>query len=84
MTATIYLDPAAIHPVVDGEWHRTRLTGIPKPGQAVTMLCGLVAAATFMPLSERRTHGVPIQCDRCDAIYRRQLGIPPQSARQSR
>ena len=84
MTAVIYIDPAAIHPVVDGEWHRARLTGIPKPGQGITMLCGVTAAASFQPLSERRTHGIPRQCGRCDAIYRRERGIPQQHTRQRR
>lgn len=84
MSAVIYIDPAGIHPVVDGEWHRTRLTGIPQPGQGITMLCGVSAAAEFEPLDQRRTHGTPTQCPRCDAIYRRQLGIPQQHTRQSR
>jgi len=81
MTATIYLDPAAIHPVVDGEWHRTRLTDIPKPGQGVTMLCGVTAAAAFEPLEQRRARGVPRQCAHCDLMYRREQGIPLQQDR---
>jgi hypothetical protein len=84
MTAAIYIDPAAIRPVVDGEWHRTRLTGVPKSGQGITMLCGVTAAAEFLPHEKRRDHGIPTQCSRCDAIYRQENGIPQQHTRQSR
>lgn len=56
--AVIYIDPLAIHPVIDGEWHRTRLAEIPQPGQAITMLC--------------------------DAVCRREQGIPPQQDRLGR
>ncbi|WP_284745941.1 hypothetical protein [Amycolatopsis sp. RTGN1] len=79
MSAAIYVDPQAVHPVIDGEWHR--LTGVLKPGQAFTTLCGLSDTATFLPLSERRTLGIPRQCDRCDVIYRRDHGIPLQQDR---
>jgi hypothetical protein len=84
MNAVIYIDPAAIQPVIDGEGHRTRLTGIPGPGQNVTMLCGLTAAATFEPLDRRHTHGAPTQCAHCDLRYRREHGIPPQQDRLRR
>lgn len=83
MSAVIYIDFETIHPVIDGEWHRTRLTGIPKPGQGITMLCGVAAAATFKPVNQRRNHGVPKACPRCDSIYRRELGIPQQHTRTS-
>lgn len=84
MTALIYIDPSAIHPVIGGEWHRTRLTGIPEPGQGITMLCGATASAAFLPASQRRDHGTPTACPRCDAIYRRERGIPQQDARLRR
>jgi len=84
VSAMIYIDPAAIHPVIDGEWHRTRLTGIPQPGQGVTMLCGVTASAEFEPVEQRRTHGVPRQCPRCDLIYRREHGIPTPQDRLRR
>lgn len=84
MSAVIYIDPSAIHPVINGEWHRTRLLGIPEPGQGITMLCGAAASAAFLPLNQRRDHGVPTACPRCDSIYRREHGIPQQSARQRR
>lgn len=84
MSAVIYIDPAAIHPVIGSEWHRTRLLGIPEPGQGITMLCGASAAASFEPLGNRRARGVPTACPRCDAIYRRELGIPQQNTRLSR
>ncbi|MEQ0564725.1 zinc finger protein [Amycolatopsis sp. NEAU-NG30] len=84
MTAVIYIDFEAIHPVIDGEWHRTRLTGIPKPGQGITMLCGATATAVFQPLNRRRDRGVATACPQCDAIYRRERGIPQQSTRQGR
>lgn len=79
MSAVIYIDPQSIHPVINGEWHRTRLAAIPAPGQGITMLCGVVATATFEPLDQRRAHGVPTQCWRCDLAYRRAHGIavPP-------
>lgn len=76
MTAVIYIDPQAIHPVVDGVWHRTRLLRFPEPGQGITMLCGVTASATFEPLSQRRTHGIPTECPDCDQIYRREHHIP--------
>ncbi len=82
--AVIYIDPEAIHPVVDGKWHRTRLTGIPQAGQRVTMLCGVTASAAFRPLGQRRDHGVPTACPPCDSLYRRERGIPQQHTRQSR
>ncbi|WP_284746463.1 hypothetical protein [Amycolatopsis sp. RTGN1] len=84
MSAVIYIDFEAIHPVIDGEWHRTRLTGIPKPGQGITMLCGATAAAAFQPLNQRRDHGSPTEYPRCDSIYRRERGIPQQHTRQGR
>lgn len=84
VTAVIYIDPQAIHPVIDGEWHRARLSAIPKPGQGITMLCGATAAAAFQPLNERRAHGAPTACARCDSIYRREHGIPQQETRLPR
>ncbi|WP_370963543.1 hypothetical protein [Amycolatopsis sp. cg9] len=81
--AVIYIDPEGIHPIVDGEWHRARLTGIPQAGQSVMMLCGVTASATFRPLDQRRDHGVPTACSRCDSIHRRERGIPQQHTRQS-
>lgn len=83
MAAVIHVDPEAIHPVVDGEWHRARLTGIPKPGQGITMLCGLAETAEFRPLADRRAHGVPRQCPHCDAIYRRERGMAPSPVQRS-
>lgn len=58
-TAVIYLDPLAIHPVINGEWHRTRLTEIPQPGGTITMLCGISATAAFQPLNQRRRRQIP-------------------------
>ncbi|WP_290057440.1 hypothetical protein [Amycolatopsis solani] len=84
LDAVIHIDPKAIHPVVDGEWHRARLPGIPQAGQGITMLCGLTASARFQPLDQRRDRGVPTACPRCDSIYRREHGIPQQDTRQSR
>ncbi|WP_167441485.1 hypothetical protein [Amycolatopsis vastitatis] len=81
MTAVIYIDPAAIHPVINGVWHRARLRGIPAPGQGITMLCGASAAASFEPSTQR---GVPTMCPRCDSVYRREHNIPQQHTRQSR
>lgn len=81
MTAVIYVDPQAVHPVINGEWHR--LTDVLTPGQAFTTLCGISDTATFKPLSERRTRGSPRQCDRCDVVYRCDQGIPLQKERIS-
>ncbi|PKV95935.1 hypothetical protein ATK30_6868 [Amycolatopsis echigonensis] len=74
MSALIFIDPAAIHPVIDNVWHRTRLSGIPAPGQGITMLCGATAAAEFETLDKRRVNGAPTQCPYCDVAYRRSLG----------
>jgi hypothetical protein len=79
MTAVIYVDPQAVHPVINGEWHR--LEKVLTPGQEFTTLCGISDTAMFMPLSERRTLGIPRQCDNCDVIYRRDHGIPLQKER---
>lgn len=79
MSAVIYVDPQAVHPVINGEWHR--LVEVLQAGQEFTTLCGLSDTATFLPLSERRAHAIPRQCDRCDVIYRRDRGIPLQQDR---
>ncbi|MGW4485133.1 hypothetical protein ACWEOE_15000 [Amycolatopsis sp. NPDC004368] len=76
MTALIYIDPQAIHPVVDGEWHRTRLTGVPEPGQGITMLCGVTGSAAFEPLNQRTAHGIPKTCFYCEAAFMREHGMP--------
>jgi hypothetical protein len=74
MTALIYLDAQTVHPIIGGEWHR--LAGALEPAEAITTLCGISDIPTFMPLSERRSHGIPRQCDVCDTIHRRGHGIP--------
>ncbi len=74
MTALIYLDAQTVHPVINGEWHR--LAGALEPAEGITTLCGITDTPMFMPLSERRTHCIPRQCDACDTIYRRGHGIP--------
>lgn len=74
MPSVIYIDPAAILPVIGKVWHRTRLSGIPAPGQGITMLCGETAIAAFEVLDQRRVHGAPTQCPFCDVVYRRSLG----------
>ncbi|WIV52895.1 hypothetical protein [Amycolatopsis nalaikhensis] len=84
MSALIYLDPALLRPVVNGHWHRTRLTCIPAPGQIITMLCGEEAPAEFQPLVDRRARGVPHMCPRCDSTYRREQGIPLEQDRLRR
>jgi len=79
MTALIYVDTEAIHPVVDGEWHRADLCRVPMPGEEITMLCGVAAVAEFEDLVRRRDHP-PRQCWHCDLVYRRRRGIavPPE------
>jgi hypothetical protein len=79
VTALIYLDPQAIQPVIDGTWHRARLTVIPKPGQRITMLCGATGVAVFKPLARRRDHGAPRTCFDCEAEIMREQGmlVPP-------
>lgn len=79
MGAVIYVDPQAVRPVINGEWHLLA-KGL-EPGQAFTTLCGISDTATFEPLSERRKSGIPRQCDDCDAAYRRAGGIPLQQDR---
>ncbi|GAB3146987.1 hypothetical protein GCM10027258_39670 [Amycolatopsis stemonae] len=80
-TAVIYLDPLAIHPVINGEWHRARLAEIPQPGDTITMICGISATAAFQPVGQRRRRQIPRQCPRCDDICRREQGIPSQQDR---
>jgi hypothetical protein len=84
VTAAIYIDPLTILPVIEGEWHRTDMTKIPAPGQAITMLCGASGAAVFGLSDERRRRQIPRQCERCDVIYRREQGIPPRQDRIGR
>lgn len=77
MTALIYLDQQTVHPIINGEWHR--FAGALEPADVITTLCGISDTPMFMPLSERRSHGIPRQCDVCDvcdAIYRRDHDIP--------
>ncbi|WP_020646600.1 zinc finger protein [Amycolatopsis balhimycina] len=81
MTALIYLDAQTVHPVIDGEWHR--LAGALEAAEVITTLCGITDTPVFMPLSERRNHGIPRQCDACDTIYRRRQGIPSRRDRLS-
>jgi hypothetical protein len=76
VTALIYIDPQAIHPVIDDEWHRARLGAIPAPGQGITMMCGATGAAAFEPLERRRDRGAPKTCFYCEAIYMREHGMP--------
>ncbi|MDT7801664.1 MAG: hypothetical protein QOI78_5097 [Actinomycetota bacterium] len=77
LPAVIHVDPAAIHPVIDGSWHRSRLLGIPEPGQPLVMLCGVEGVAAFEPLANRTANGVSRQCPNCDRIYRRERGMTP-------
>lgn len=79
MNAEIYMDTQALRPVINGEWHQ--LTDVLEPGLTFTTLCGISGTATFKPLSERRKHGIPRQCARCDAVCRRDRGIPLQQDR---
>ncbi len=81
MAALIYLDTQTVHPVINGKWHR--LAGALEPAEAITTLCGITDTPMFMPLSERRSHGIPRQCDECDTIYRRGHGIPSRRDRLS-
>ncbi|WP_328611762.1 hypothetical protein OG943_22465 [Amycolatopsis sp. NBC_00345] len=76
MTALIYIDPQAIHPVINGTWHRARLHAIPEPGQGITMLCGATGAAAFETLERRRDHGAPETCFDCEAVFMREHDMP--------
>ncbi|MFD9890417.1 zinc finger protein [Amycolatopsis sp. NPDC059027] len=77
MNALIYVNLDAVHPVVDGIWHRARFSHVPRPGEAITMLCGVSVVAEFDQGCQRDTHGVPRQCWDCDLVYRREHGIDP-------
>lgn len=81
MSAVIFVDMASVHPVIDGVWHRSDLLAMPDPGQGITMLCGKSAAAEYQRLDERRAHGTPTACPRCDLLYRQREGIPLQQDR---
>ena len=76
MDALIYLDLEALHPVVDGKWHRVDLHRVPMPGEKITMLCGVKATAEFVDLVRRRDYP-PQQCWDCDGVYRLRKGIAP-------
>ncbi|WP_020638307.1 hypothetical protein [Amycolatopsis balhimycina] len=84
MPAVIHVDLTAVHPVIDGFWHRTRLTAIPNPGQPLAMLCGLQGVAAFESVANRAAHGVPHQCPNCERIYRQERGMAPSPIRRSR
>ncbi|WP_116205442.1 hypothetical protein [Amycolatopsis circi] len=71
----IYLDPAALLPVIGNVWHRARLAQVPAPGQAITMLCGQTAETAFETLARRSSHGASTQCPDCDLVYRREQGL---------
>lgn len=81
MSARIYVDLAQVHPVIDGVWHRARLTRMPGPGETVRTRCGLSAPAEYHRLDQRRAHGSPTACPDCDEIERRDQGIPAQFSR---
>lgn len=81
MSARIYIDLATVHPVIDGVWHRAVLRGLPAPGTALRMRCGITAPAEYHRLDERRAHGTPTMCPDCDEIERREQGIPAQFSR---
>jgi len=83
MTAVIYLDPAAIQPVLDGKWHRLRSDRVPQTGDSITMLCGASGATEFRPSSERRSQRINQQCEACDEILRKKKGIPSRQHRTS-
>ncbi|MFD9894263.1 hypothetical protein ACFWY9_33355 [Amycolatopsis sp. NPDC059027] len=72
MSAVIYIDTDAIRPVVDGKWHHARLTHVPEPGEAITMLCGASSTAEFERSNRRDDHGAPHMCWDCDLVYRRE------------
>jgi hypothetical protein len=84
MTAAIYLDPLMFQPVIDGNWHRPRLARIPRPGEAITMLCGASAAVEYRPASGRRQGQAHRQCALCDEIFRQEQGIPSWKDRVGR
>ncbi|MEU0531961.1 hypothetical protein [Amycolatopsis tolypomycina] len=75
--ATIYLDPARIQPVIDGEWHR--VTSIPLPGEEIITLCGARGTVEFDVYARRNDGHVATMCAGCDREYRRALGIPAQA-----
>ena len=65
---------AAVHPVSGGRWHRVdRLQRLPKPGELLTMMCGVTEEAEFVDKDEQAT---PQTCWLCDLVYRRQQGVP--------
>ena len=74
MSALIYVDLEALHPVVDGVWHRADLPRVPLPGESLTMLCGVAAVAEFEDFVRRRDYP-PQQCWSCDLVYRRRKNI---------
>lgn len=75
MKALIYVDLAALRPIVDGLWHRTHLSRVPAPGEQIVLLCGRAAPAAFEPIDRRTATGIPTCCWECDLVYRRLRGI---------
>lgn len=71
--AVIFVDLEAIHPVVDGVWHRGRFTHVPRSGEEIHFLCGLTSKAGFKALA---TRGVVTTCWECDYEYCRAKRIP--------
>lgn len=86
MTATVYLDLDQLHFVIGGVRHRpTRLQHVPQSGEAVRMLCGVIAEVEY---GSRDPGAAPTTiCPDCDHDYRVRRGIPtrfPPAQRASR
>lgn len=71
MTVRIYLDLDKLHLVVQGQRHRAALPRVPKPGEQVTMLCGLTDLVEYTTTPV----GPVMTCWLCDLHYRRRLGF---------
>ncbi|WP_410618808.1 zinc finger protein [Amycolatopsis sp. cmx-8-4] len=77
MPLSVLLDLDRLHLVAHGERHRAALARVPRPGDAITMLCGYTDLVEY---TGRTADFVGVRtCWPCDLAYRRQLGlcVPP-------
>jgi hypothetical protein len=80
----VLLDLDHLHLVAHGERHRAALVRVPRPGEAVTMLCGYTDLVEY---ADRSSGFVGIRtCGPCDLAYRRRLGLhqPPNQSPSGR
>jgi hypothetical protein len=73
MTVQIFLDLDRLHLIVAGQWHRASLRQVPRSGERVAMLCGLVDEVEYG--AKQDSPVAPGTCWHCDLAYRQREGI---------